>query len=172
ILRPSTSTSTSGSSQYRPREPLRTISTETPRRAASSPMAAATRSAPTERAVVSDGTKILWLLAMPLALSQQRVQPLRSHPAVDVLVDHDRRRARAVTEAIHGLEAEAAVGRGLVKVDLQRLLHVPLELARAHRLAGLGPAQVQGALAGLVTPKEVIERHDAVHFGAGQIQHV
>ncbi len=53
---PSVPTSTSGSSQSSPRDPFRTTVTSTPRRAASADTAAATSSAPTERAEESLGT--------------------------------------------------------------------------------------------------------------------
>ena len=49
-------TSTSGSSQHIPRVPLRTTCTASPRAAASRTIAAATSSAPSERAVASIGT--------------------------------------------------------------------------------------------------------------------
>ena len=59
------STSTIGSSQKRPREPVRTSATSSPRARASSAMARAAASAPTERAAESPGTKTRALMARP-----------------------------------------------------------------------------------------------------------
>ncbi len=47
-----------------------------------------------------------------------------------------------------------------------------LERARAHRLARLGAAQVQGVLPDRMGPKEVVERDHAMNLGARQVQHV
>src|SRR5688500_18013901 len=99
------------------------MSTLEPRLVASAATAAATWSAPSERAGVSDGTRTF---TEPLAegtccdglcdgagigSTNDLVDARRRHPPVDGLVDHHRGRARAIAEAIHGLEAEPAVGR-------------------------------------------------------------
>src|SRR5580765_8260329 len=105
-------------------------------------------------------------------LRQDLVEPFRRHATVDGLVDHDSRRARAVAEAIHGLEAEAAVARRLVKVDAELLARVVLERARAHRLAGFCAADVHGLLTGRRGSEEMVKGDDAVHLGARQVQHL
>ena len=56
---PPDSTSIIGSSQYKPREPLRTTVTVSPRLAASAAIASATPSEPMDSAIVSHGTKTL-----------------------------------------------------------------------------------------------------------------
>ena len=71
-MRPSgVSTSTIGSSQNRPREPVRTIWISMPRRRASSCNAAATLSAPTARAAASRGTKKRIIIATPRSRSRR-----------------------------------------------------------------------------------------------------
>jgi hypothetical protein len=100
------------------------------------------------------------------------VEALGRHTAVHRLVDHDRGRARAVAEAVHGLEAEAAVVRRLMEIDAELLARVVLERARAHRLARLGTADVDGLFARRLRAKEMIESDDAMHLGAREVQHL
>src|SRR5262245_54538376 len=146
------------------------MSTGVPRLRASAAIAAATASAPSERAVVSDGTNT-FTVEVDIS-AHDLVEAFRRHTAVHGLVDHDRGRAGAVPKAVDRLEREAAVGGRLVEVDAEPLARMRLELARAHRLAGLGPAQVQRMLSDRVRPEEVVERDDAVDLGAGEIQHL
>ena len=65
------------------------------------------------------------------------------------------------------MEPSAVVPPNLVFSDL---LGMPAKLFRAHRLAGFRPADFDDVLADGVALELVIERHDAIDFGARQVQ--
>ena len=73
---------------------------------------------------------------------QPGVEAFGRQPALQFVIDQHRRRAGAVAQAIHRLQRERAIGSGLVEVDAQPLLDMCFQRRRAHRLARLGPAQV------------------------------
>ena len=116
----------SGSSQHMPRVPLRTRRTSTPRRAASAAIACATCSAPSESAEprrAGTYTRDRWPLRHQRRLPfGRRSSSKRSgrHAAVQLAVDHHRRRAGAVAEAVDRLERKRAVRGRLMKIDAER----------------------------------------------------
>ena len=59
-----------------------------------------------------------------------------------------------------------------MKTDLERFAGVALELASAHRLTGLGPAQIQCSLARRFPAIHMIKGQHAVHLGARQVEHL
>src|SRR5690606_19910569 len=61
-------------------------------------------------------------------LRDQRIEPLRREPAMELIVDHHRRRARAVAEAVDGFERKGSIRRRLMKIDAEAFLRIPREL--------------------------------------------
>ncbi len=110
-------TSTSGSSQYAPREPLRTSSISMPRVVASARSAAATSSAPSEQALVSLGTNSLHRHAPGSrgGRAQQQRQALCIDATMNRIVDANAGAAGAIAEAIHRLQAPGRIGRDLTR---------------------------------------------------------
>ena len=85
-------------------------------------------------------------------------------------VDHDRRRAGAVAEAVDRLEREPPVRRGLVEIHPQAALGMLGEPLRAHGLACLGPAQAHGVRPGRRAPEVVVKRDHAMNLGAREVE--
>ena len=112
------STSTIGSSQNRPREPLRTISTRCRAACASSRSPPATLSAPTrERAGIARDEDARW---SSIDLPRDLVDRCGVSRADQLAVEHRRRRAGAEARGNRPLERHPAVARGLAEVDAEQ----------------------------------------------------
>ena len=79
---------------------------------------------------------------------------------------------RAQAEAVDRLERHAAVGGGAAAGDAEAILRPRHQRLAAHRLAGLGAAQLEHVTAGRLAAEVVIEGDDAVHLGARQIESI
>src|SRR5579859_6868765 len=134
-MRPaSVTTSTSGSSHNKPREPLRTRSTAMPRFAASAAMDSATCCAPTDRAAASRGTKI-FIACLPAigrgrrALGREgvaralrrdrRPRPIAGRHAMKIFVPRDAAALSVGAQQVAESIAAEAAKRGMA-VDLVR----------------------------------------------------
>ena len=73
-------------------------------------------------------------------------------------------------EAIDGLQRHRTVLRRFVEADAEQLLEFCGDRVAAHRLAGLGPAELQHMPAGGMVAVVVIEGDDAMHLGPGDVQ--
>ena len=98
------STSTRGSSQSMPREPLRTMATSSPARRAAAAIVAATSSAPHRDGggIARDEDR-----SSRDHLVEEGVELVRVEPADRPAVDHRRRPAGAEAQAVDGLERDA-----------------------------------------------------------------
>src|SRR5579863_6868203 len=167
-------TSTSGSSQYAPREPLRMSCSSSPRAVASRAIACATSPAPSERAPASRGTYTVKVMReqSPLAveLRQQRVEALRGHPAMQPVIDHHRGRAGAVAQAVDRLQREPPVGCRLMEVYSQPPPRVRSQRLTPYSLTRFRPAHVHGMRPRARAAKEMVERDDAVDLCAREIE--
>src|SRR5690606_13440392 len=76
----------------------------------------------------------------------------------------------AVAEAEDLVNGDAAVGGRLTEVDAEALLRVRHEGVRADRLARLRAADAHGGATGGGVAEVVVEGHDAVHVGPGQVE--
>src|SRR5579883_374467 len=108
----------------------------------------------------------------PLAVGfrEQRVEALRSYPAMQPAIDHHRGRARTITQAIDGFQGETPVGRRLVEVYPQPLPRVRGQRFAPDGLTRLCPAYADGVHTRGRAAKVVIERNDAMDFGARQVE--
>ncbi len=133
--RSAVSTSTSGSSAYAPREPLRTTRASMRLAVSAASTAAATASAPSEHALVSFGTKMRAVMAAcPSNAATSVSNRSRRHAAVNRIADAHRRSARAIAEAIRRFERYASVGDVVPIAMPRRLLRATR--ARGNRLPG------------------------------------
>ena len=170
-------TSTSGSSQSRPREPLRTTVTSTPRRPASAPSAAATSSAPTERAAESrghvDGGVDRSRPARSGARSGVEPRPASTRPCSRPSTI-DRRAERAVAEAEHLVERRPRRRRWSRRSPIPSRSAACVDQAHRRRPPGTPrpgrPGRARAA--GGVGAEVAVEGDDPVHLGAGQVEHV
>src|SRR5262245_14901422 len=81
--------------------------------------------------------------------------------AVDMFVQHCRRRGMAEPEAIDRLERDAPVERGLAHADAELFLRARGERIAAGCLAGFGAAEFQHAASRRFLAEVVIERDGA-----------
>ena len=169
---PAISTSTSGSSHSMPREPVRTISTARAGCVRSGLRRARRR---TSIGADSDGGRVPRNEDAhghaPASFSSASSLGGRQ-PADDAAVQHRRWRRRAQAEAVDRLQRDAAVGAGAAAGDAEPILGARHQRLAAHRLAGLGAAQLEHVAAGRLAAEVVIEGDDAVHLGARQVQRV
>src|SRR5262245_49711420 len=91
---------------------------------------------------------------------------------MDVVVDHDRRRTGAVTQAIDSFERETPVRGRRAGFRAQRRLGMSEQPLGSHGLAGLGPADAHYVPAGRLLTEVVIEGDDPVYLRPGEIQRV
>jgi len=116
-------TSTNGSSQNAPREPVRTICTAWLRRAASSATAVATAALPARAPCPHAYVDVTLMRADQDGGGggrlgcDQCIEALGRHVAVQFAVEQQRRAGGAVAQAVDRLECEAAIGAGAVKID-------------------------------------------------------
>ena len=163
------STSTSGSSQSRPREPLRTIVTSSERSRAWMASDAATPSAPTERAAVSRGTKTRVVIGR---WPRRRARPAAPRPSgrgrsSSIITG---RPERAVAQAEDLVDGQAPVGGRAADRDPEPLDGVLDERVGADGLAGLGAADPQLDGPAGRRPEVAVEGDDAVDLGAREVQ--
>src|SRR5262249_26082907 len=101
-----------------------------------------------------------------------RVEALLVDAAVEIVADHHRRRQRAVPEAVHGEQREAAVLARLAELDAELALRVRARLLGVHRLAGLSAAHLDDVAAAGRLAEVVVEAEHAVDLGARAVQRV
>ena len=172
-MRPSAhSTSTSGSSQYSPREPLRRIVTSMPARLRFRLQLARDASAPSgERAGIARNPDRDAHGIHRGARVDERVEALRRHAPAGLRrrtsPQASRRRARG---RYTGSSVSLPVRRRLVEADAEPLLRVALDRAAARRLAGFRVADLQHVPARRPGAEVMIEGDDAVHLGARQVE--
>ena len=156
------STSTIGSSQNRPREPVRTISTSSPRCAA-----------PRERGrhlVGTDararrhraGRRCAASSRASASSASSRASSSRADGSPSSIADGAE---RAQAEAVDRLERDAP-SAWCRPIDAEALAARRGERIAAQRLAGFGAAELQHMPAGRLAAEVVIEGDDAVHLGA------
>ena len=92
------------------------------------------------------------------------------HPADQPAIDHGRRRGRAKTEAVDRIKRHAAVGGGLAEVDAELLADAVGDRAPPAAWQASARQSFRTCRPGRLAPKIVIEGHDAVHFGARNVQ--
>ena len=171
---PESPTSISGSSQYRPREPVRTMRTGSSRRwhSRASSRGDGVRAQRNRAGIAGhehrDGARAL-MRARPSRRRSPRALRGRTRPA-DLAIDHRRRRAGAVAEAVHGFERDRAIGARLAEIEPAGAAS---RIPRARRRSS--PGRPRRGTAGRCAPgrpfaKVMIETDDAVHFGARQVQ--
>ena len=102
--------------------------------------------------------------------SKQRIQALRINPGVDIIVYAHGGRAGTVTQAIHRLQADRAIGSGVTVIYAQCIFCMGFQRAGTHGLAGFGPTNLQHMPTGRLAAKIMVEANDAVHFCPGQVQ--
>src|SRR5262249_28453399 len=105
-----------------------------------------------------------------LPLRHNLVEALRGNPTVELTVDHDCGRARAISKAVNRLEGEGAADCRLVELDTEPPLRVGFESPRVHRLTGLGATQMDCVTARRLVAKVMVETDYAVDFGTRQVQ--
>src|SRR5882672_869387 len=89
---------------------------------------------------------------------------------MQLAVDHDRGRARAIAETIDGLERHPAVPRGPVEPDTEAPPGVFRQRHALHRLTRLRPADLHDVAAGRMITEVVVEGDDAVDFRDRQVE--
>jgi len=89
--------------------------------------------------------------------------------AMQLTIDHHRRRQSAIAEAIDGFERHASIGGGLAEAGPEARLGMIAQSLAIHRLAGFSPADFHHMAAGRFAAEIMIEGDDAVDFSAGQI---
>jgi hypothetical protein len=109
------------------------------------------------------------LRGLAQCLGHDLIEALRIDAAIQLTIDHHGRGERAIAQAIDGIERHLAVGAGLAEAQLEACFGVAAQGFARHRLAGFGPADLHHMAAGGLTAEIMIERDDAMHFGAGKV---
>lgn len=107
------------------------------------------------------------LIAVP---PRQRIEALLVEPANEAAVEHCGRCGRAQPEAVDRLQRDAIIGRRLAERHAKFRLGARRERIAARGLTGLRAAQLQHMAAGRLVPEIMIEREDAMDFGARQVE--
>src|SRR5690606_22860392 len=100
----------------------------------------------------------------------ERIEGFRRDASPKIVIDHQRRRASTVSEAVHGLQRVRAIRRGLVEIHSEGPLRVVCKRLRPHRLARFRLAEPQDVPARRRFAEEVIEAHHAMDLGTREVQ--
>ena len=167
-MRPaSVSTSTSGSSQYAPREPVRTTGHVGHRLRDFRRHLVGTNRARAGVGVARTRAVLTW---RPEAGAIRASKRTGVSGAMHPVADAHRRPECAVPEAVHRLEVHTPVGGRLAFPRAERGLGVAHQFAAAHRLAGLGHADLHDVVADRRLAQVAVEAHHAVHLGAREVE--
>ena len=149
-----------------PREPVRTIATSIPARRAAPRMARGDVVGAAGDGGGVAGDEDADHASSPSMTASSRVGV---EAADDLAVDHRRGAGGAEAEAVDGLEGHA-LGAGAAAAGAEARLGAGDEGLAAHRLAGLGAAELDDVPAGGGVAEVVVEGHDAVDLGARQVE--
>ena len=161
-------TSTIGSSQCMPREPLRTISTRACASRGRGRSRPRSRRRRRRRPRHRREHRCEALIARPPPAGASSC--FSSSRATIRAIDHGRRGYGAQAEAIDRFERDAAIGSGRPEGNAEPRLGVRRQGLAARGLASLRPAELEDVPAGRRPPEIVIKCNDAVHLGAGDIE--
>ncbi|MCY1550748.1 hypothetical protein D9M68_870230 [compost metagenome] len=89
---------------------------------------------------------------------------------MQLAVEHGVRRTGAVTQAVHRLQGQAAVGAGLAQLQAEFFLQLGGQRLGAHRLAGLGLAQLEVHTARRAGAEVMVEADHPMYLGARQAE--
>ena len=169
-MRPSrVSTSSSGSSHNKPREPLRTSTASRSARVdfrlyrGRNRVRAHRRARPHRREQK---------YANSWTFSDKRENFFFRRAAVQFAVDHHRRRKRTIAKTINFFQRETPVMRRLAQMNTERAFQPADQILATHALTGFRAANLDDMPSGGFAAKIVIEADHAMHFSAREIENL